>query len=262
MLTKLHLSGCRSAVAALEFALISPIMILLSLAVFDIGRFYIAWQQLNYAAQAIASAAEKLSVTPGQTTTTLTPAQMQQALTSIYGQMPWLSLGTGLGLLPGAFSATLSDVVFCPTRTNSAYTSLGCGVGTGAQTGYTLWSTYLQYPSSGGPMIRALTRPCKTALVMESPTWNSNSVQPQPSRFQQIVDPSAAGTAGVVLTPQIVVDLQYQFSFTFNRVLPVNTKVTLWASAVLPTPYGDNTQAITYVPVQGSTLVVSDCTQL
>ncbi len=237
-------------------------MILLTLAVFDLGRVYIAWQQVNNAAQAIASAAEKLSVTAGQTTTSLTSAQMQQALTSIYAHMPWLSLGTGLGPFPGPFSATLSEVVFCPTRTTATYASLGCGTGTGAQAAYVLWSTYLQKPSSGGPMLRSLTRACNTALILEYPTWNDNLTYPAATRFQQMVDPSNSNANGVVLTPQVVADVQYQFSPSFTRVFPLNTTITLWATAILPSPYGDNTQAITYTAVQNDTNVVTSCTKL
>jgi hypothetical protein len=249
--------GARDAVAALEFALVAPVLAIMLLGVFDGARALVAWQQTENAAQAVAQAAEKLSVTPGVTTTALTYQQMQNAMTTIFAEMPGLSMGNTKGVFPGLFTVTLSEIVYYPQCRYSVFGGnpnakppTGCGFSaTNPQIPYTYWSTSLQ-PAYGGQQTGNVLRACGK-LTREYPTWDSVPGNPQPTRFQQMLDPSDFGNNPIVLSPQVVADVQYQFTPSFLVLLPSHPTITFVASAELSTPFGDNTQLITYTPGAG-----------
>ena len=249
--------------AAIEFALVAPVLLLSAIATFDIARAYIICRQVFDAALAIAAAGEKLSVVPGgQGLTALTSGQMQQALTSIYTAIPGLALGKHNGMFPGAFSATLSEVVFCPTLTpaTASYNSSTCPEGTGAQAASVLWSTTLQLPANA-----SLQQPRACGVLYpEYPTWNSNPKYPNATRAQQFLDPSDGGTNGAVLAPQIVADVSYTYTPSFLppllSVFTKGTSFTFTATVPLSNLFGSSTQAITYATTPASSYSVTSCT--
>jgi hypothetical protein len=242
----------RRAVAGLEFALVAPVLAIMLLGVFDGARALVAWQQTENAAQAVAQAAEKLAVTPGRTTTSLTYQQMQNAMTTIYAEMPGLSRGFGNGVFPGPYSVTLSEIEYYPTCKYTVFGGqppAGCGFSaTNPQIPYTLWSTFLQPPYGGGSLVTSNVQRACGSLVREYPTWDSISANPKPTRFQQMLDPSDFGTNPIVLGPQIVADVEYSFVPSFSILLPARPTITFLASATLGSAFGDNTQTVMYVP--------------
>ena len=95
------------AVAAIEFALVTPVMAIMLLGVYNIGTVLILKQQVYNAAHAIAVNASTLAVQLDKSTT-LTPAQAQLAMSSIYAEMPWVRSGAA----PGFKVVTLTSVAF------------------------------------------------------------------------------------------------------------------------------------------------------
>jgi Flp pilus assembly protein TadG len=229
---------CRRSIAAMEFAMAAPVLLFMVFGVWDITRALLIWQQLNAAAQQIAQAAEKLAISPGATTTSLTATQMQTAMTTIYAAMPQLNLGTGTGAYPGSFAVTLSSVAYLPLCQPSA----GCNAETiMTQTPYTLWSSYL---TQGGAQLNQtptvldpLRRPCSALTSVADYPDNA-------SQFNDMVNPLLVpGATNMILTPQIVADVQYVFTPTF----PLFVQPTVfWASANLPTPLGGTDQEFTF----------------
>jgi Flp pilus assembly protein TadG len=228
--------GERRSIAAMEFAMVAPVIATLTVGVFDVGRALIVWQQLANAANAIGEAAEKLSITDNQgaSATELTPQQMQWAMSSIYAQIPGLNNGNGTGIYRGSYSVTLSDVVFYPL----CATSKGCA----AQTPYTVWSTYL---TEGGTQLiqppaapaSQLLRPCYPTQLTGVAQWPDNSTELSVMAQPTLVNKGQTMT----LTPQVVADVSYNFQPSF----PFFVKpVTLWASASLPSPYGGLEQQV------------------
>jgi Flp pilus assembly protein TadG len=216
----------RRAVAALEFAIVAPLMVTMVCGVYDFARALIAWEETCSAAQQIAQAAEKLSVTAGSSLTSLTSAQMQDAMTTIYAQMPGLNLGNGTGSMTGAFAVTLSGIAYTPLCS----TPTGCA----PQAPATLWSTYLTQggtqlmtPATAvGPLRRSCGKPTPVATFPDDSTQLSVMISPGLSP----------------LTPQVVADVRYVFTPSFP-LFP--GPITFWASAAMPSPYGDNAQEIT-----------------
>jgi hypothetical protein len=254
--------AARRGVAAMEFALIAPVMLLLVFGTLDLGRALIAWQQVNYAAEAVVQAAEKLSVVNGTMANpaVLTDEQMQAAMSTIYVEMPGLNKGRGNGLLGhGGYGVTLSEVVYTPT----CNTTTGCGT----QTPYTYWSSYLQegYGRLNKPpavTIMPPERPCdKLDTETFLPANTTESLQ-----LTTIVAPlSNVTVAGsptpLPMSPQLVADVSFTFVPYFNAIfgffLP-DGGVTFRASATLPTPVGDTSTPVDFQ--QAGVFVVAGCT--
>jgi hypothetical protein len=232
----------RRAVASLEFALVAPLMGIMVLAVFDGARALVAWQETENAAQAVVQAAEKMSVIASNTTPSLTYTQMQQAMSTIYEEMPWIWPGDGTSLFPGNYSVTLSEIEYLPLcHSSNIY---AC---TQPQIPYTLWSTYLQEGGSKLLKSSSYQRQCG-ALTREYPTWNNAATgNPPLTRWNQMVDPSNGGAIGFVMTPQLVADVQYWFTPSFAQLLPKSAVIKFVASAMLSTPVGDNALTVVYL---------------
>jgi len=234
--------GATRAVAAMEFALIAPIILALTLASLDAARELLIYGQIHNAANAIAQAAEKLSVTTDPTTglltSELTANQMQQALSTIYAEIPGLNLGNGGSLFSGSFGAGLSSISYTPSCT----TTTGCG----SQTPVVLWTTQL---SVGGPMLQAPTyRPCGY-----SPTQVAHLPNTSLSMIE-LESPVVAGGTAMTLVPQVVADVAYQFTPWFPYF---GSTVVLYASASYPAPIGALNAAITINTSASTTGVVS-----
>ena len=144
-------------------------------------------------------------------------------MSTVYAQVPGLSLGNGSSSTGSTFFVTLSSVIYTPT----CVTSSGCA----AQLPYVAWSTYLSRPGvvvANPPLRRcgALTKvvsfPDDSTQLTKMPYWSQNRI---------------------VLTPQVVADVQTMFVPTFGWF---TGPITFWSSATMPTPLGGTDQAFTY----------------
>jgi Flp pilus assembly protein TadG len=268
------LGDCK-AVAALEFALVAPVMLMLFFATVDICRAYIVWQEVDNAAEAVAQAAEKLSVTSGQPLTMLNSTQMQNAMSTIYAQMP----GLVTGQLTGKYGVTLSSVVYSPS---CAYTNPSlCNANGFSQTAYVQWSSYLQ-EVAGAPssctassqlMCNASVAPLRGSaaagcVTSGTPTGSAalstvRQFTNDSNQLKEMLNPTLVALP-MVLVPQIVADVQYTYSPPLMpavaKWLFVANSITFYASATLPAPLGGTKQAITYNTTGGNaSYVVLSC---
>jgi Flp pilus assembly protein TadG len=236
----------RQGVAAMEFAMVAPIMLLLIWGVYDTARALVAWEETYHAAQAVAQAAEKLSVTNqtllgGNTPeTALTAQQMQDAMTSIYAEMPMLpNASNPNGSFKGNYGVILSGVVFRPVcvanQNNTCQT----------QTPYTLWSTYLNEGNAG----QMLNPPPSLPDIFFRQCGPLASVAHFPNNNNQLLyminaNLQSGGVTNINLIPQVVADVVYVYAPTFPLLR--NFTYTFWASATFPAPLGGDDQEIKF----------------
>ena len=98
----------RRGVAAVEFALIAPVMIMLAFGIYDLVAATATWWHLTQAAQAIGQIATSTAANPNNTNT-LTVAQAYTASTAVYPLVPQLQLAQARN-----FGVVLTSVVFSP----------------------------------------------------------------------------------------------------------------------------------------------------
>jgi hypothetical protein len=239
------------SVSGLEFAIVAPAVLLLSLAVYDLSRALIIWEELNNAAEAIVESAEKLSVTTvgGQPATTLNIVQIQAALSTIYAEIPGLQWGSGKGNFNGTFGATLSSIVYlpwCPTTS-------GCA----KQSPNTLWSAFL---TEGDSTSYLLTSPA-SALQRQCNQLTPVAHFPDNSTQLSVMVTPQSGSLKIPLTPQLVADVQYNFTSSFPLFSKL-TLFTLWASATLPAPLGGPESDVAFDSSLGQPPSVLVCTNI
>jgi Flp pilus assembly protein TadG len=211
--------NARSGIASIEFALIAPALLSITLIGVDGARAVLIWRQVHNAATAIAENAEKLSVTT-------------------IAVIPGLNLGNGGGLYPGKFAVTMSEVPFYPICAQAT----GCAT----QSAYVLWSSYL---SVGGPQLtQGIYRPCQMETSVAAFPDNA-------SQYTVMANPNLApkGSA-MTVAPEVVVDVQY----TFTPYFPLFVKsTTFYASAVVAAPLGGLDQITAFNTAGGTGNVVT-----
>ncbi len=256
------LRASRRGVAAMEFAMVAPVMAIMIWGVYDVAGALLAWEETVHAAQAVAQAAEKLSINidpvTGKTIQALTSTQMQTAMTSIYAEMPWLQLGNNTGVFNGPYSVTLSGVAFTPTCNARQYLANPTLCNTQVPT--ILWSSYL---TEGGaqldtppppPATNTLYRLCTPAPIPVAQFPNTAS------QLQYMIDPNlvpGGQMSNMNLIPQVVADVKYTFKPTFP--LFSQTSITFYASATFPAPLGDEDQEIVFDERDSPTNTVEAC---
>jgi Flp pilus assembly protein TadG len=104
---KMNIDRC--GLAALEFALVTPVLITLAMGLYDLVAATTTWWHLTQAAQAIGQIASSTAANPNQTNT-LTKTQAYNASTAIYPLVPQLTSNSA-----SIFSVVLTGVVFTPT---------------------------------------------------------------------------------------------------------------------------------------------------
>jgi len=224
-----RLPGETRSIATLEFALSAPFVISLMLTVVDVARLDLIRTEVHNAANAIAEAAEKLSVTTntstGAITTELTADQMQLAMTAIYAEIPGLNLGNGGGLFPDSYAVALSSYTYSPLCTKPT----NCG----SQTASLLWSSSLSI--GGAKLYYGYESNCGTVpQVTRFPDTNFN--------WNELPSPVLAGGTAMTLTPQIVANVAYSFTPFFPLFIQ---PLQVVASVTLPAPIGGLDQTIT-----------------
>jgi len=249
--------GDRRAVAGLEFAIVAPVLLLLLWGVYDVARALLAWEETFHAAEAIAQAAEKMSVTKyiyyGTSTpvSALSAQQMQDAMTTIYAEIPWLNLGDGTGLFPGHYSVTLSGVSFRPTCQANATNNC-----THPQIPTVIWSSNLTLSNGNGTQQQQLYLPSQSnAYSLDRACGQLQSVAQftnDSNQLLEMINPNnvSGGVQTINVIPQVVADVQLQFQPSFP--LLSRFSYTFWASATFPAPLGNDDQAIVFDQLDSS----------
>ncbi len=205
-----HLRQARRGVASLEFALVAPVLILLSLGVFDLARAMIVQEQVWNAAHSIPVSASSLAVQPDRTTS-LTVAQVQQTLSGIFAAIPWLRSGA----LAGRTYVVMSSVNFVPVNKACVATpSRPCSM-----TPQLVWS--VAYAGHGLANFAAITRSCFPAPI---------PVATVTSAATSLLSLPVLGMA--TPAPILVVDVDYQFTPMFFGV--ASGPFDFWATGYWP----------------------------
>jgi hypothetical protein len=195
----------------------------------DAARAFLIWTLVHNAANAVAEAAEKLSITTdpttGAITSELTADQIQQAMTVVYAEIPQLNLGNGGGLFSDTYAVALSSVSYKPL----CKAATGCGT----QTPYVVWSNYLTL--GGSNLYQGFRRACGNLVsVARFPDTNGN--------ITEMASPVLAGGTQITQSPQLVADIAYTFQPWFPLFIG---KTQIVATATMPVPVGDLTQVVT-----------------
>jgi Flp pilus assembly protein TadG len=228
MLTRLRRLGRdRCSTAAIEFALVAPLGVILAFGGFDIIRAYKVWDEVCNAAPMIAESASKLSLTLGSTATKLSYTQMQNAMSLVHVLIPDIGLGDSTSTTVGSFAVTLSEIVYSPICS----TSSGCA----AQTPYTAWSSYLT--QTGVSFATTPLRACGALTTVTSFPDDSTQLS------KMVSWKVAAGSGYIPLPPQVVADVRATYVPVFSMFLGT---ITFWSSAMVPAPLGTVTQQISF----------------
>ena len=203
----------RRGVAALEFALVIPILITALLATTDIALATITWRNVTATAQEIAEIASAMAVQPNSSNQ-LTDAQALTSTDAVFGIFPgWKSL-----VNTNAFAVTMSDVAFTPTV-------YGCQSGC-TYTAQVAWSY-------SNPYGKNVLRSCITL------TQANNNVAPSYTTLP-------AGAYGA--TSALVVDVAYTYQPLFFGFVIQN--IPMMATAYVPPRIGNG---IFFVAKSGAT---------
>jgi Flp pilus assembly protein TadG len=204
----------RRGMVALEFAMISPVLVTMVLGAWDTARALIVWQETLVASEWIAFTAQTLAVQP-DLSTNLTPTYATVAMTTLYGAMPKIREN----LYKGVYSVTLSAASFTTAQDGTVTANL-------------LWSVPLTEGNSP-PMINNVTRTCG-APIPQVDKWPQNATNLQ-----------VVATLAVTLPASIVIaDVHYQYTPSFFNFL--TGPIDFWESYQLPNLAGSATQLLTY----------------
>ncbi len=204
--------GCRHighrGVAAVEFALVAPLMFMLAFGVYDLVAGTTTWWHLTQAAQAVGQIATSTAAQPNNTNS-LTVAQAYTASTAAYPLLPQLASTSAHN-----FGVVMTSVIF------TACTS-GC---TTPYTAAVAWSKATI--GTGGTI-----RPCGPLVA----TGTDASVQ----SFGTL--PPDAFTS----SPLLVVDVTYRFVPIFTQF--ITGPILMTRSAYMPLRTGADAQWVSYV---------------
>jgi Flp pilus assembly protein TadG len=216
-----RLARARSGVAAIEFALIAPILILMATGLHDLTRAFIAWQRLSMAAQAIAEIATSVAATAANTNS-LNASQAGQASSAVYAYLP----NTATPTHP-AFGVTLTSIVMTPTVQ-------GC-VAACTYTAHVAWSGVFQGTSP--------RRLCDAIANESALTAVSDDLDPSPSTLPTHVYSAA---------PLLVADVSYTYTPLFLQF--ITGPIAIVRTAYFSTRTGRVGNWIRYVEPGGDSL--------
>ena len=216
-------TGGRAGVASMEFALVAPILLMLVIVGFDMTRAMLLWQEVWLAAHDISLSATTIAVQTDKTST-LTPAQAQQAMSIVYAAMPTIRNGAA----NGTRSVTLTSVDFVPTPACTPINNV-----TNCYVASVVWS--VSYGGGGQSGWSPVTRSCILPLWQIPPTGSL---------------PPGVSQLGVLTTlnvnnpdPSIIADVHYQFTpMPFDLIVG---KQDFWATAIFSTRTGATNTVVT-----------------
>jgi Flp pilus assembly protein TadG len=227
------LMGGKDGVAAMEFGILAPVMVLLLIAVFNLAKIMILWEQVWSASRSIAESATTLALpTAPNAPSAITAQQANLALSSIFAQIPWVAAGIATG--PSAGPGTLPANSVGAALTSVNYTAPGpnCTSNCTSYTATVVWS--IVYVPTGGTRqagafrTAGLLRPCGDTLTPVGPGQASG-----PDTISTLnVGSLLVANAISVPDPFLIADVQLSFTpylFSF-----ITGPITLSATSYVP----------------------------
>lgn len=173
----------RRSVAALEFAIVAPLLVVLLFGVYDLSSALITYEEVYSAAHSIAASISGEAV-QASGTNALTYTQIQQAESILWAEIPALRSG----MQDGVKSVTVSSIVFEPvnvlTSSGTAYTSYknttnpSCTTGASASpcdyAPVVVWSVAY----AGGDSTRTFDTPTTANNAYSSGSWTTTPYSP------------------------------------------------------------------------------------
>jgi hypothetical protein len=240
----------RRSTAAMEFALIAPVIILLFFAFYDISDAMITYEEVFNAARVISASVSNISVQGENSTTKLYYGQDQLEASTIFGEMPDVRSGFHSGIK----SITISSINFevtdptCKPGVNCVYDP------------YVVWSVAYAGPPSKNTGLSFDTplRGCAAENVSNgTATLDPNSALHQTTptggqagdltslRTEYLTTENVKGALNFPAAPDpiIVVDVHYQYVPLFNVFL--TKPIDFWADGYWPLRSVQATQVTT-----------------
>jgi len=240
----------KSSMAALEFAIVLPLMLLLLAGVYDFSQAAIVRAEVYDAADVMAASASSLAVQQDGSTA-LTYDQVQLVESSIWALIPGLRGGRAQGQ-GSPKSITISSVLFFPQLAQSNGQPQPCGIGTSTPCNYfadVAWSIAYAGGGSGSTFQTNLpnqnNNECNVDYSDQSNQVSASTVlsgtnnvslfrtlnlTSDKSTFQQDGATIQSNEAGVA--PILVVSIQYTYTPLFN--LYFLQPYTFWVSGYWP----------------------------
>jgi len=172
----------RRSVAALEFVLVAPILVILLFGVYDLSTGMIFYEETYNTAHSIAASVSDLAVNQTTGATALTFNQVQQAASEIWGGIPTLRSGSQDGIK----AVTISSVVFEQTSTSAS-----CGQTSGQTTNTPCYTPVVVWSETyaGGDSNRTFALPGQPGSAGTGTAASSTN-----SAYLQYYTPVGSGT--------------------------------------------------------------------
>jgi Flp pilus assembly protein TadG len=216
------LAKSSGAVAALEFAILAPVMALLLLGVYNLARLAVMWEQVWSASQSIAESATTLAERPDGSSL-LNTQEVNLALSEIFAQIPWVAAGIATGPYretgqntPNTITAVLSSVNYMPEP--------GCKVASCPYQQTVEWSMSYVPKGFSGFTVSAF-RPCvQSAAGAPIPSTIVNSLTYKGDPIY-VSDPFVIADVSVVVTPFFFNILVGNVTLSATSYIPVRSNV-------------------------------------
>jgi Flp pilus assembly protein TadG len=214
----------RNAVSSVEFSLVTPLLLMMIIGVFDNSKAMILRQEVINTAHSISLTASLVAV-QANGTTTLTQAQVQAVESDIFAEMPWLRSGVE----KGTTSVTLTGVQFSalPSSSCNPYTSCTYWFP------FIMWSVPYRPTNTYGVPFVYPTRACG---VMTSGVWNITSTQNTPLTLSNFMSTLRVG--GITYPdPIVVADVRYTYKPAFFQFVtgPIDfVASSYWPVRIVP----------------------------
>lgn len=190
----------------MEFALVTPVIAVLVVALFDASKAMILRREVINAARNISLTASLLAV-QADAATTLTEAQVQRVESDVFAEMPWLRGGNE----KGTTSVTLSGIEFsaAPGGRCKPYTTCR------EWSPYVAWSVAYRPTNTYGVDFVYPVRQCGR---MESGVLNIDSVENTRLTAANLM--TSLRTGGIAYPdPIVVADVRYSYTPAFFRFI-------------------------------------------
>jgi Flp pilus assembly protein TadG len=224
-----------SSTAALEFALILPVLVGLFFGMYDIAEGMISYGEVFDATRTIAASITNVAAQGPNSTTLLYYGQVQQQASAIFAIMPSLRSGFQAGLK----SITISSVNFEEaSQAQTCNQSAAC-----SYNAFVVWSVAYQGPGSGSNAILTpnLRNCAQTKTTSGTTTLNSSTALTQvvpstynPNNLAQLrtLNITSPSPGPVQPDPILVVDIHY----TYTPLFPffVKKAIDFYTNAYFP----------------------------